>query len=121
MHPRPRSVSACALAAGVAEALTPAADVFSVVQATLAGARLGEVIGRKKARVVPLPSVTERIKLAVSLAVEAEDLDAANRSLADLIGTGLPAYESIPTAIGIFVAAQGDPRLCVIGGGQCGF
>ncbi|MBU0991433.1 MAG: ADP-ribosylglycohydrolase family protein, partial [Proteobacteria bacterium] len=113
--------SACAIAAGVAEAMSPEADVFSVVKATLYGARQGEAIGMKKARTVPLPSVAERIELAVSLALKARDSDAANRLFANIIGTGLSAYESIPTAVGIFVAAAGDPRRCVIAGANVGY
>lgn len=113
--------SACAIAAGVAEAMTDEADVFSVVQAALAGARKGALLGMEKGRTVPLPSVADRIELAVSLALKAEDVGAADRSFADIIGTGLPAYESIPTAIGIFVAAEGDPQKCVIGGANVGY
>ncbi|WP_419658803.1 ADP-ribosylglycohydrolase [Desulfosarcina variabilis str. Montpellier] len=113
--------SACAMAAGVAEALRSDADVFSVVRAALAGARKGEVVGMQKSRTVPLPCVADRIELAVSLALKAEDTAAANRFFANIIGTGLPAYESIPTAIGIFVAAGGDPRGCVIAGANVGY
>lgn len=113
--------AACAIAAGVAEAMAPGADVFSVVRAALHGARKGEAIGMKKARTVPLPSVAKRIELAVSLALKAKDCDEANRFFANIIGTGLAAYESIPTAVGIFVAAAGDPRRCVIAGANVGY
>jgi ADP-ribosylglycohydrolase len=113
--------AACAIAAGVAEGMAHNADVFSVVRATLYGARKGESIGMQRARTVPLPSVSRRIELAVSLALKAEDGDAANRSLAHIIGTGLPAYESIPTAVGIFVAAGGDPEKSVLAGANVGY
>lgn len=113
--------SACAIAAGVAEAMDPGADVFSVVRAALHGARRGEDIGKCKARTVPLPCVADRIELAVSLALKAGNPEQANRSLAAMIGTGLAAYESIPTAVGIFVAAGGDPLKCVIAGANVGY
>ena len=113
--------SAGAMAAGVAEAMVPAADVFSVVKAALYGARKGEDLGRKMGRTLPLPSVPKRIELAVSLALKAEDMEAANRMFADIIGAGLPAYESIPTALGIFVAAGGDPYKTVIAGANVGY
>ncbi|MDD9301333.1 MAG: ADP-ribosylglycohydrolase family protein [Desulfobacter sp.] len=113
--------SAAAMAAGVAQALSDEADVFSVVQAALYGARRGETLGIKRARTVPLPCVADRIELAVSLAVKARDLEEANRLFASIIGTGLSAYESIPTALGIFVAAAGDPCQCVIGGANVGY
>ena len=38
-----------------------------------------------------------------------------------MIGTGLAAYESIPTAIGIFVACGGDPMKSVLAGANVGF
>ena len=113
--------SACAVAAGVSEAMSDNADVFSVVRASLYGARQGEAIGKERARTVPLPSVAERIELAVSLALKARDADEANRFFANIIGTGLSAYESIPTAIGIFVAAAGNPIRCVIAGANVGY
>lgn len=113
--------AASAIAAGVSEAMDPGADVFSVVRSALRGAEKGEVMGRQKARTVPLPSVSKRIKLAVSIALEADDIETANRTFSEMIGTGLAAYESIPTAIGIFVACGGDPLRCVIAGANVGF
>lgn len=113
--------AACAIAAGVAEAMKPQATVFSVAKATLGGAMKGETLGRKKGRIVPLPSVSERIRLAIFLAFNAKDINEANRLFSSLIGTGLAAYESIPTAIGIFVACNGDPRQCVIAGANVGY
>lgn len=112
--------AACAIAAGVAEAMTLEADVFSVVRAALHGARRGEALGMQKARIAPLPSVPTRIELAVSLALKAETPEEANRWLANIIGAGLPSYESIPTAIGIFVACDGDPKRSVIAGANIG-
>lgn len=113
--------SACAVAAGVSQAMNDDADVFSVVKAALYGARQGDSIGMERARTVPVPSVEKRIELAVSLALKAHDPEEANRLIADLIGTGLAAYESIPAAIGIFVAAAGDPKQCVILGANIGY
>ena len=113
--------AAAAIAAGVAEGVSSRADVYSVVQACLAGALLGERLASEKARVTPLPSVPERIKLAVELVLKAGDPVEANRKLADVIGTGLAAYESIPTAVGIFLANGGDPEKCVQAGANVGF
>ena len=113
--------AASAIAAGVSEAMMPGADVFSVVRSALRGAEAGELMGRQKARTVPLPSVSKRIKLAVSLALKAENIETANRDFSEMIGTGLAAYESIPTAIGIFVACGGDPMKCVMAGANVGF
>ncbi|EFK06930.1 ADP-ribosylglycohydrolase [delta proteobacterium NaphS2] len=113
--------AASAIAAGISRAMMPGADVFSVVRSALRGAEAGELMGRRKARTVPLPSVSKRIKLAVSIALKADDIETANRDLSEMIGTGLAAYESIPTAIGIFVACGGDPVKCVMAGANVGF
>jgi len=112
--------AACAIAAGISEATTPKSTVFSVIKAALSGAQKGEAIGKKVARNVPLPSVPERIRLAVSISLKASSRKKAILNLANIIGSGLPAYESIPTAIGIFLACDGDPKKCVLAGANIG-
>lgn len=111
---------ACAVAAGVAQALTPGADVYRVVQAALDGAERGETEGRRMGRVVAGPSVRARLDLAVSLAVRQRDLFAACRQIHDYVGSGLHVAEAVPAAIGIFVAAGGDPFQTVVGGANIG-
>lgn len=113
--------AACAIAAGVSEAMRLQATVFSVAKAALTGAIRGEALGIKKGRVAPLPSVPERIKLAITMAIKADNIEEANRLFSNVLGTGLAAYESIPTAIGIFVACNGEPRQCVIAGANVGY
>jgi len=121
-HGTQAAISAgCAIAAGVSEAMKPHATAFSVVKACLAGAEKGEFQGRRVGRTVPVPSVSERIRLAISIALQSTGVDKANRRFAEVIGTGLPAYESIPTAIGIFLACEGDPKRCVIAGANVGY
>ncbi|MBC7264844.1 MAG: ADP-ribosylglycohydrolase family protein [Chloroflexi bacterium] len=112
--------AACAQAAGIAEALTPEADVLSVVTAALEGARRGEQLGRAKGRVVPAPCVADRIELAVSLAIHAKDPFEAGELIQRYIGTYLPAAEALPTAIGLFVAAKGDPYSAMVAGATVG-
>lgn len=114
------AAGAGAIAAGVAHALTPGADVFSVTQACLAGARLGEAIGIQQGRRVPGPSIIRRIELAVDEALRATNLqDALNRIEAS-VGNSVMMVESMPAAIGVFVAAQGDPFETVVGGANIG-
>lgn len=121
-HPTQTAIAAAgAIAAGVAEAMSPDASVYTVVQATLAGAYEGEQLGRQQGRTVPLPSVAERIKLAVELTLRSQSAEEACERFGALIGTGLAAYESIPTAIGIFLACEGDPAACVLAGANIGF
>lgn len=112
--------AACAIAGGVAQAMMPQATVFSVVKASLACAEEGEILGRKMARTVPVPSVPMRIRLAITLALESRTKEGAGRQFSEIIGTGLPAYESIPTAIGIFLSCEGDPVECVKMGANIG-
>jgi ADP-ribosylglycohydrolase len=112
--------AASAIAAGVSEALSPHAHVFSVIEAVLRGAQRGEREGGRIARRVPLPSVPERIKLAISIVLTSSSILETTRRLSEIVGTGLPAYESVPTAIGIFLACHGDPKKCVITGANIG-
>ncbi len=112
--------AAAAIAAGVAEAMNAGATVFSVVKAALAGSEEGEILGKKVARTVPVPSVPMRIRMAISSALKSRTAEEAAVLFTDLVGTGLPAYESIPTAIGIFLACGGDPAECVKMGANIG-
>ncbi|GAB4257826.1 MAG: ADP-ribosylglycohydrolase family protein [Thermoleophilia bacterium] len=112
--------AAAAQAAAVAEAVVDGSDVFSVVRAALAGARLGEAIGRAEARQVPAPSIERRLELAVSLALAATDPHDAGERLQALIGTGLPAADALPSAIGMFVASGGDPRTGMVAAATMG-
>jgi ADP-ribosylglycohydrolase len=109
-----------AIAAGVAAALLPTADVFSVVEAALAGARLGEKVGRENGRTVPGPSVVRRIELAVEEALRASSFEEALRNIEATVGNSVMMVESTPAAVGIFVAAKGDPVGCAVGGTNIG-
>ncbi len=114
--------AACAIASGCAEALTDAADTYSVVQAALAGARRGEelTVAHPHGRMVPGPSIAERISLAVQLALEAEDLESMLHKTEALIGNSVMACESVPAAVGLFVFSQGDPWETIVGGTNLG-
>ena len=109
-----------AIAAGVAEALLPTADVFTVVAATLEGARLGEEVGRREGRFVAGPSVRRRIEIAIEEALRATSFEEALRNIEATVGNSVMMVESVPAAVGIFVAASGDPLDCAIGGTNIG-
>jgi ADP-ribosylglycohydrolase len=109
-----------AIAAGVAEALLPTADVFSVVTAALEGARLGEQIGRREGRYIPGPSVQRRIELAVEEAIKSASFEEALRRIEATVGNSVMMAESAPAAIGIFVVSAGDPLACAVGGTNIG-
>ncbi|MCC6904709.1 MAG: ADP-ribosylglycohydrolase family protein [Anaerolineae bacterium] len=111
---------AAAIAAGVAMALVPGADVFSVVQACLEGAKLGEELGAKEGRRVAGPSIYRRIEIAVEEALRATSFEDALRRIEATVGSSVYLVESGPAAIGIFVAAKGDPVECAVGGTNIG-
>jgi ADP-ribosylglycohydrolase len=109
-----------AIAAGVAEALTVGADVYSVTQACLWGARRGEEVGAAEGRVVAGPSVTRRIELAIEEALRARGLEDALRRIEASVGNSVMIVESVPAAVGIFVAVGGDPLETAVGGTNIG-
>jgi ADP-ribosylglycohydrolase len=114
------AAGAGAIAAGVAHALTPGANVYSVVQACLKGARLGEELGIREGRRVPGPSVARRIELAVEEALRASDpLDAITRIEAT-VGNSVMIVESVPAAVGVFVVGGGMPLDVVSAGASIG-
>ena len=109
-----------AIAAGSAHALLPSADVFSVVEACLQGARLGEEVGKREGRTAPGPSVVRRIEIAVEEALRASSFEQALRNIEASVGNSVMMVESTPAAVGIFVAAKGDPVMCAVGGTNIG-
>ena len=108
------------IAAGVAEALMPTADVYSVVSAALEGARLGEALGKAEGRTIAGPSVVRRIEIAVEEALRASSFEEALRNIEAAVGNSVMMVESMPAAVGIFLAAKGEPVGCAVGGTNIG-
>lgn len=104
---------AAAVAAAVAEALTAHPTPLSVADAAIYGAEEGDRIGKEQGNVVAGPSMCERLRLAVEIGATARYLDEASARLAAVIGCGLHIAEAVPTAIGTFVAARGEPNQAV--------
>lgn len=120
-HPTHIALSAAAAqAAAVSIALTADASVQRVADAALRGARLGDAIGREKARVVPQPEAEPRLELALELAEKAADPFEAGQLIQRTIGTHFHATEALSAAMGIFVAADGDPRDTIIAAASTG-
>lgn len=111
---------AAAVAAAVAAALVPGTGLLDVVAAARYGARQGQLIGSEVGRDVAGPSIERRIELAVTAAITADDFTTAVRAITDVVGSGLGMAEAVPAAIGIFVAADGDPLLTCVGGANAG-
>lgn len=108
------------VAAAVATAVVPGTPLMDVVRAARWGAERGEELGREHGREVAGPSVTRRLELALELAAKAPSFDDAVADIASCIGTGLHISEAVPAALGIFLAASGNPVLAVIGGANAG-
>jgi ADP-ribosylglycohydrolase len=112
--------AAAAVAAGISEALRKDADVESVAAAAVEGAREGEGLAADKARIVPAPELWVRIEMGIDAVLTAGDLFESCRSITNAVGNGMAAYETVPAAVALFVAARGDPLHAVIGGANIG-
>jgi len=111
---------ACALAAAVSKAMDDDADVYSIVQAGLYGARKGEEIGRQISHIVAGPSVIKRMELAIEIALKSSSTEDAMQNIADCVGSGLHISEAVPAVFGIFVACQGKTMDCIYAGVNIG-
>lgn len=106
---------ACAVASAVAQALVPGATPMSVIDASVYGATQGYDSEAAKQSRLTSPSMVERIHLATEIAATSADFEQACEDLERVIGCGLPIIETTPVALGLFLAARGDPQLTVIG------
>ncbi|HHY42189.1 MAG TPA: hypothetical protein GX514_05010 [Thermoanaerobacterales bacterium] len=111
---------ACAVAAAVSKAMEDDADVYSIVQAGLYGARKGEEIGRQIGHIVAGPSVVKRMELAIEIGLKARTIDEAMEEISDVVGSGLHISEAVPAAFGIFVACKGNTMDCICAGVNIG-
>lgn len=112
---------ACAVSAAVAEALRENASVDSVIEAGLKGALEGDTYARQNGKELANPSVYKRIVLAVEIAKKCDgDMSKAMQELADVIGSGLSASETVPCAFGLLKASDGDTKKAIIGGVNIG-
>lgn len=122
-HDDPWSVSgACAIAAAICEAMKYDATVYSIVQAAKYGCREGEALARKRTdiHVYPGPSVAKRLDMAIDIALHTSDEKNPVDELRDCIGSGPAIAETVPTAIGIFIAERGDTMKCICDGVNIG-
>lgn len=108
------------VAAAVAVALAPGSSLQDVIEAARSGAHDGRRLGRELGREVAGASVERRLELALETAAAASSLDEAVERIAGVVGTGLHINEAVPAALGIFLAAEGDPFLTVVGAANAG-
>jgi ADP-ribosylglycohydrolase len=110
-HDDPYSISgACAVAAAVSEAIKKETSVYEIVKAAHYGSVRGEELARSRKDIwtYPGPSVTKRIEMAVQIALHCGSKSDITEELAERIGCGAAVAETVPAAIGIFIANQGD-------------
>ena len=83
--------------------------------AALEGAQLGERLGEERGRVVGGASVARRLEVALAIADRHRgDTNAAMAALEAEIGNGVAMAEAVPTAVGLAVAAGGDPMAAIL-------
>lgn len=112
---------ACAVAAAVSRAVMEDADVYSILQAGLYGAKEGERIGREVARDVAGPSVVKRMEMAIDIGLGRGTPWEKMIEIGHRIGTGLHVAEAIPSAFGFFAANDGDAMGSIIGAVNVGY
>jgi ADP-ribosylglycohydrolase len=101
---------ACAVAAAIAVAASDDATLDAIVAAGMLGAELG----RQKGRPWIGASVTRHIEMAVNIARKVTEPLARLRELYDVIGTSLALPDTVGSAFGVLVMADGDPKQTAI-------
>jgi ADP-ribosylglycohydrolase/sugar/nucleoside kinase (ribokinase family) len=107
-HTTPAIAGAAAVAAAIAAGIAGAAWP-DIMQAALAGARLGSERGNW----VYAPDVAARIVQACDIAAGCADDAALIAAVSETIGAGEPTTESVPAALAIADYAGGDPRYAI--------
>jgi ADP-ribosylglycohydrolase len=114
-----RVVEVCIPTHGTGVAIAGAAAVAAAVSAGVDGASAAEVVpvavdaarrGAGRGRWVGAADVGARIEWATGL-VAGMDPAAALEVIGTLVGTGLPAQETVPAAFAVLTVAAGDPWL----------
>ncbi len=102
--------SACAISAATAKAFCPNVSWVEVVEAGIYGAEQGLLKTIGKVKHVAGNNIAKKIALATSIGMRyQDDTERAMIEIADIIGCGLYANESIPAVFGFIAAAKGDP------------
>lgn len=100
--------AACAISAATAKAFQPGCSYLDLITAGIYGAQEGFRRSLGKVRPVAGCSIYKRIGLAAEIGLRNQDNPRkAMKEIADIIGCGLYAYESIPAAFGYIAATKG--------------
>lgn len=111
---------ACAIACGIAQAITADADIYTILKACLYGSENGEKIGLQEARIASGPRLTPKLLQAISIALASDSVAEAQDKLEEAIGNDGSIQVSVAVSVGLFAAAQGDPVETILGGANIG-
>lgn len=111
---------AATIAAAISAAMIPGTTLMEVIRAARWGAREGERLGTERGREVGGATVPRRLDLALEIAARSGSLYEAVDDIALTLGSGLPIVEAVPAALGVFLAANGDPWQTVLGAANFG-
>ena len=111
---------ACAIACGISEALTEGAQISEILRACLFGAETGQRRGEETARRACGVSTREQILRAIRIGYDCGSMEQAEQALEQTIGNDGSMQTSVAVAIGLFLAADGDPMKTVLGGANIG-
>lgn len=113
-YPTHATSTACAAAAAVACAVAASveanATLASVIEAACYGADAGANFGYESIN----PSISRRIRFAISLVSDDRSEIDKLRDIYDFIGMGMAAYETVPAAFAVIHMAQGDPMHAIM-------
>ncbi|MDK6371115.1 ADP-ribosylglycohydrolase family protein [Aerococcus urinae] len=113
---------ACAIACAINEALKDNSNTWSIIQAALYGARRGEEIGRKEARIAYGFATEEKILMAIDTVNKYETLENKIYHLERVVGNDGSIQTTAGWVLGIFLATDGDSYDSIIqaanGGGD---
>lgn len=100
--------AACAIAAAVSYALYGNGNIETLINVSKSAAEKGMGLGYASVGA----SVARKIETGIEIAQKENDDDKLLSELYDVIGTGLPANESIPAVLTLVYRAKGNPIVC---------
>lgn len=108
----PCVAGACAVACAVAAGIRGGHSPREIMEIAYESALYGESVGYD----IPAPSVALRIRLARDIVErqKSRGLEACIDELCALIGAGMEVYQSVPFALGVFYAAEGDVQNSIL-------
>ncbi|MCC6905045.1 MAG: ADP-ribosylglycohydrolase family protein [Anaerolineae bacterium] len=98
--------SAGAVAGAIAACFRPGPSIESVLHLALEASRVAEPLGHAWVA----PSIPARLEWLIAEVERGQTGEAFAARVYDFFGGGVAAADSIPVALGVFAAAQGDPR-----------